>query len=120
MTDDVLNELRELRAEVRRLADRLPIAEGQPPPDAANAPVTSWRAAAAALGISEDTIHRRRREIGDDRKKPYFDDIAAVRRWYARALGGGPSPAPTSRPSRPAKTSGLTLADLKARKNRGR
>ena len=63
-----------------------------------DAPVTSWRAAADVLGVSEDTIARRRREHAPD-ARPWWSSADACRAWWA-VLGR-----PKSRAGRPPKTS---------------
>lgn len=106
--------------------DRIAVAiverlRGLPPaPQPQSSPITTWRAVAEALGVSEQTVHRRRRGAGDTTKKPHFDDIAGARRWWGRIIGRAPvpttSPASSRRPSAHQPAGGTTLADLKAKK----
>lgn len=44
-------------------------------------PITTWRGAARVLGVSEDTLARKRAAAGDD-TPPYFADEASARAWY--------------------------------------
>lgn len=48
-------------------------------------PLTTWRAIAAAVGISEDTLARKR-AAAKDHTQPWFADAEAVREWYAGLL----------------------------------
>lgn len=90
-------------------------------------PLTSWGDVAAAIGISEDTLARRRRRWNVGRGRPNFDDVEAARVWYRRLECPPPvveppvrraPPAPATRASSGA-SQGLTLAELRARSARG-
>ncbi|MEQ1569577.1 MAG: hypothetical protein ABMA64_28325 [Myxococcota bacterium] len=48
-------------------------------------PLTTWRAVAAAVGVSEDTIARKR-SAAKDESQPWFEDAEAARDWYAALL----------------------------------
>jgi hypothetical protein len=52
---------------------------------AAEGPLTTWRAIAQAIGVSEDTLARRRSDAAD-RAAPYFVDAQAARDWYQGLL----------------------------------
>jgi hypothetical protein len=75
---------------VYRWADVLHVLEGPAPtaPTAApiasiaQSPVTSWRAVAKVLGVSEDTVARHRREYDDRRAERWFGDADSVRAWW--------------------------------------
>jgi hypothetical protein len=70
----VLEELSALRAEIAALrTDVQPRAR----------PLTSWRAVAAALGVSEDTVLRRRRAVRDA-SAPWFRDADAAIAWWQK------------------------------------
>lgn len=58
----------------------------------ARMPLTTWRAVAQAVGVSEDTLARKRAAAGDA-SPPWFEDAEAARRRYAGLLA----------PKRPAK-----------------
>lgn len=62
-----------------------------------NQPVTNWRAVARVLGLSYDTVWRRRREHGSQRK-PHFQNAGEVWEWW-RKLEPPEPPAPPPRPS---------------------
>lgn len=92
--------------------------------ESASGPLTTWAAVARAVGVSADTMGRRRKEWKDTRPHPYYIDIAAARAWYRHGLAGEagfPPPAP-GRKSRSCTatsklgTGGTTLADLVAEK----
>ncbi|MCA9491742.1 MAG: hypothetical protein KC621_17545 [Myxococcales bacterium] len=55
----------------------------------ANQPLTSWSAVADAVGVSVDTLLRRRREHGIRERRPWFGSEREAREWYA-ALGRAP------------------------------
>jgi hypothetical protein len=44
-------------------------------------PITTWKAAARALGISEDTLCERRKAAGD-RSRPWWPSPEALREWF--------------------------------------
>jgi hypothetical protein len=46
--------------------------------------VSSWRAVARVLGISEDTLARHRKQHGDTLAEPWFEDPEAVASWWVR------------------------------------
>ncbi len=104
--DDIRAEIAALRAEIAALR-----AEQHP------RPVTSWRGVAEVVGVSEDTVARRRRQTGD-RTRPWFSDPSAVREWWAELHAGPstPAPTPTRRRStsscKPARTTALRARDL--------
>lgn len=73
-------------------------------------PLTTWNAVARVVGVSHDTLQRRRRAVGDN-TPPRFPNREAVRVWW-EALH---SPAPTQSRTKPKpKAQGLTLADVRA------
>lgn len=76
---------------VFRWGDVLDVVGGGPAD--ADQPITSWKAAAAALGVSEDTLSRRRRER-DPAARPYFDNADDLRAWWKALI----APAPAHRP----------------------
>jgi len=86
-------------------------------------PVTTWAAVARAVGISEDTLRRRRKEWSVAARKPHFDKADDACRWYRRCEHRGTGqeprmPAPrVPRPKMPRMqgTRGTTLADLRRR-----
>lgn len=83
----------------------------------AEAPLTSWSAIAAACGVSDDTLARRRRARGDT-SPPWFESPAAAREWYSDLVGAHPSPAART-PRRPRREGtggavGPTLAERRA------
>lgn len=53
-------------------------------------PVTSWRAAARVLHVSEDTIARVRRAAGDTRR-PWWRDAVALVEWWEGLVVGAPA-----------------------------
>lgn len=71
-----------------------------------SAPVATFRAAAAVLGMSEDTLKRHRNKYGDQTKEPRWKDEAEVWAWY-RAMT-----APRPVPERPQKGKGSKVARL--------
>lgn len=80
--DHLRDQIAQLRAELELLKARI-----DPPP------VTSWRAAAAVLGISEDTLVRHRQRAGDD-SRPWWSSPDAVREWWAELHASKPEPRP--------------------------
>lgn len=52
-------------------------------------PLTTWRAIAAVIGVSEDTLSRRRADAAD-RTAPYFVDTEAAQRWYRELIAPKP------------------------------
>lgn len=95
--------------------------------DAAGGPLTTWAAVARAVGVSGDTLARRRSEWGITSPKPFFKSIEEAREWY-RAGGSGiarhnrPSPSAKARgrmAAIPGATRGTTLADLDAARGKG-
>ncbi len=115
--DDIRAELAALRAEVAALpalrAEVAALRAEQHP-----RPVTSWRGVAEVVGVSEDTVARRRREAGDRTRRPWFSDPSAVREWWAELHAGPSTPAPTptrrrsTSSSKPARTTALRARDL--------
>ena len=91
-------------------------------------PVTSWVAVARAVGISVDTLLRRRKEWGVAARKPHFDEADDAGRWYRRCehRGTGQEPrspeprAPRRRRPKSKGTRGTTLADLRAESGKRR
>lgn len=80
-----------------------------PPPPA---PLTTWKAIAAAVGVSERTLARRRR-AGNDRSRPYFPDAEAAITWYGDLAGARPPPKAGRRTiSRPRQPSGDDVAEF--------
>jgi hypothetical protein len=77
-------------------------------------PFTTWRAIARVVGVSHDTLLRRRKAVGDT-TPPRFPNREAVRAWW-EALH---SPAPTSTRGKPKSppARGLTLADVRGQKH---
>lgn len=63
-------------------------------------PLTTWRAIALAIGVSEDTVARRRTDAGD-RAAPYFVDRDAARTWYQGLVAPRPVAKPTIKRARP-------------------
>jgi hypothetical protein len=51
-------------------------------------PVIGWFRAAAALGVSWDTLRRRRKRAGEEGRKPWWKDVEALKRWYEAMLNG--------------------------------
>jgi hypothetical protein len=45
-------------------------------------PLTRWREIAAACGVSDDTLARKRAAVGDT-TRPWFADAEAARAWFA-------------------------------------
>lgn len=45
-------------------------------------PLTRWREIAAACGVSDDTLARKRAALGDT-TRPWFADAEAARAWFA-------------------------------------
>lgn len=84
---DVRGQIDALRAEVAELRELV-----------GGRPLTSWRAIARALGVSEATLHRRRRDTGD-RAPAWFRDADAAAAWWLD-LHREPDAAPTSRKPR--------------------
>lgn len=87
-------------ARVRELLDPewepVPLGQGGPwttPP--ASGPVHGWRAAARVLGVSEDTLARRRARF-EVNIKPEWPDQASVWSWYT-GLGEKPARRPRQR-----------------------
>lgn len=74
----------------------------QPAPD--GSPIAHWRDAARVLGISEDTLARRRKGKDPDRAC-YFDNAAELRAWW-RGLVVPVVVAKPTRPPRPRSSSG--------------
>ena len=62
-------------------------------------PVTTWKSAARLLGVSTDTLARRRKE-SDLGRRCYFADEAELRTWWHQLLG------PSTPPSAPRRRSG--------------
>ena len=91
-------------------------------------PVTSWAAVARAVGISDDTLRKRRKKWGVVARKPHFDQADDACRWYRRCEHRGtglephtPAPRPLRAPGRKSRgTKGLTLADLEATRGKRR
>lgn len=110
------------KRERERLRELLALdAEAAPQPALA-----SWKAVAEALGVSDDTLHRRRQDRRDD-TAPYFADANAARLWYAALLGPkrGHRPQQTTRREaiglsrgREVATGEPTLAALRRKKSR--
>jgi hypothetical protein len=127
--DEIMGLLRGVLARLDALTQSKPPAAGvSAEPKPRDGPVTSWAAVARAVGLSEDTIGRRREEWGIEEEKPHFDNSDEARRWFRkcehRGAGMEPrTPAPraprTPRPSARG-TKGTTLADLLAARERGR
>lgn len=72
------------------------------PPEPAFAAITRWKDAAVLLGISTDTLARRRKERDPDRRC-YFADAADLRAWWGGLIApgpGGPTAAPPPRTRR--------------------
>ncbi len=65
-----------------------------------DSPVTSWRAAAAVLGISDDTVHRARARAGDT-SRPWWSGPDAVREWWAAMSAPKQEPVKKPRVPRP-------------------
>jgi hypothetical protein len=61
-------------------------------------PITRWKDAAAVLGVSTDTLARRRKER-DPQRRCYFEDEDDLTDWWRGLLA--PAPAPSPRPRRP-------------------
>jgi hypothetical protein len=57
---------------------------------AAGEPITTWKAAARVLGISEDTLSQRRRAAGD-RSRPWWSNADATRAWFEALKEARPS-----------------------------
>ena len=69
-------------------------------------PITSWRAAADVLGVSEDTLKRHRKAAGlpmRAAKRPWFASADEVIAWY-RTLRPAPETASTPAPTRRRRT----------------
>ncbi|MBA2319513.1 MAG: hypothetical protein H0V89_00015 [Deltaproteobacteria bacterium] len=47
-------------------------------------PVTTWRGVASALGVSEDTVARHRREHDERTERPWFPTTEAVQEWWRK------------------------------------
>jgi hypothetical protein len=58
---------------------------------AAGDPITTWKAAARVLGISEDTLSQRRKTAGD-RTHPWWSSADATRVWFESLKEARPSP----------------------------
>ena len=92
-------------------------ARPQPP---ASSPVTSWASVARTVGVSLDTLSRRRRAWGISDPRPYFVTGEEAKAWYRRGESGKLSRTtiavakPATRRPTPssAGTAGTTLADL--------
>lgn len=97
----------------------LPVVTGEPP---GSAPLTSWASVARAVGVSLDTLSRRRKAWGFADPRPYFVTAEDAKVWYRRGESGKLSPTPAAgakagarRPTpSSAGTAGTTLADLRA------
>jgi hypothetical protein len=85
--DDLRAEIAALRAEIAALRPAVRLR-----------PITSWRGVAEVVGVSEDTVARRRREAGD-RTRAWFADDEAVRAWWW-GLHAGRRRAPSNKPTR--------------------
>ena len=93
------------------------------PVDAAAAgPVATWRAVAHAVGVSVDTLRRRRKKWGTEARKPHFNNADDARDWWRKCEHRGVGLVPRSPPPRRAPrragpsaqgTVGLTLAAVK-------
>jgi hypothetical protein len=66
----------------------------------AEGPLTTWRAIAQAVGVSEDTLARRRGDAADQ-TAPYFVDAQAARAWYQGLLAPKPKEKAPRRQARP-------------------
>ncbi len=103
---------------VADVAEEAPHVEGE-----SSGPVTSWAAVARAVGISNDTLTRRRKAWGVEAAKPNFDSTDDARGWYRSCEHRGTGLEPRTRApraprhSKPMKqgTRGTTLADLRRR-----
>lgn len=62
--------------------------------------ITSWRAAAAVLGVSYDTLWRRRKKRGDTMETPWWASADEVRTWWRALIA--PLPAARRAPKKPA------------------
>jgi hypothetical protein len=52
-------------------------------PDVPSRPLMSWRAVSAVVGVSEDTLARRRKQQPAlDMVRPFFDDARAAVEWF--------------------------------------
>lgn len=78
-------------------------------------PITTWRAVADVLGVSHDTLLRRRRDGGVTLRKPWFRDAQACREWFAGLGTEQPDERP---PPRMPHATGLTLAEFRRRERR--
>lgn len=64
-------------------------------------PITTWRAAAAILGICEDTLCKRRKLHRCRLPHPHWRDEDAVWEWYNRLMAPPEEPVrPTPQPKR--------------------
>lgn len=79
----------ELRARVAALEARL-----------SPQPVTTVRAAAGILGVSEDTVHRARARAGDT-SRPWWSGPDAVREWWGEMAAPKQEPAKKPRAPKP-------------------
>jgi hypothetical protein len=118
-----------LRSVARSAATPGPASEPSPVLGAPSvSPLTTWGEVAEAIGVSEDTLARRRRRWKVPGPRPHFDDADAARAWYRTREFPPPvveapaRKAPTPFVARPsaAPTTGLTLAELRARGAKGR
>lgn len=55
-------------------------------------PLASWKTIAVAVGVSYETLHRRRREA-EDETEPYFLSAEDARAWYRKLVAPAPKPA---------------------------
>lgn len=82
-------------------------------------PITSWRAAAQALGIHEDTLTRHREAAKHPKcpgQRPWFADFSELAAWYRSIRPGAevrPAPRKASRPRRETTDAALDVADLR-------
>jgi hypothetical protein len=60
--------------------------------------ITTWRAAAAALGISYDTLWRMRRKKNDRTETPWWQSREELIAWW-KALIAPPAPPPPRKPA---------------------
>ena len=122
-----------LRAVARSAATPGPAYESSPVLGAPSVrPLTTWGEVAEAVGVSEDTLARRRRRWKVADPRPHFDDADAARAWYrkrefpppvveapARKAPARKAPTPFVATPSAAPTTGLTLAELRARGAKG-
>jgi hypothetical protein len=73
------DQIADLRAELDR---RLP--------EPVDGPLTTWKRIARALGVSHDTLTKRRQE-SKDHHRPWFPDVEAARLWYDGLLQPKPA-----------------------------